>query len=154
MPSEILIRPATAADLEAVSELLRSARLVPIDDTAQFGDQYAVAAAVDGTIVGMAGYERYGTDILLRSVTVDEKWRSVGIGHRLSLDRLEHASVRGCTTAYLLTDTAAEYWKRHGFVQIDRSAAPAAISHSREWSAICPASAIAMRRHLPSCTAC
>lgn len=54
--SEILIRPATAADLEAVSELLHSARLAPIDNTARFGDQYAVAVAADGTIVGVGGY--------------------------------------------------------------------------------------------------
>jgi len=52
MPSEILIRPATVAVLEAVSELPRSARLVPIDDAAQLGDQYAVAVAADGTIFG------------------------------------------------------------------------------------------------------
>ncbi len=108
--SEILIRPATAADLEAVSELLHSARLVPIDNTARFGDQYAVAVAADGTIVGVGGYERYGTDILRRSVTVDENCRSAGIGQRLSLDRMADARQRGCTTAYLLTDTASEYW--------------------------------------------
>ncbi len=148
MPSTISIRPATTGDLEAVSELLRAVRLVPIDETAQFGDQYAVAAATDGAIVGVAGYERYGADALLRSVAVAEKWRSAGIGRRLALDRLADAKQRGCTTAYLLTDTAAAYWKRHGFVQIDRSAAPTDISRSREWSAACPVSATAMRKSL------
>lgn len=148
MSSEISVRPATVGDLEAVSELLCAARLVPIDDTAQFGDQYAVAATVDGAIVGVAGYERYGADILLRSVVIAEKWRSTGIGRRLALDRLADARRRGCTTAYLLTDTAAEYWKRHGFVQTDRAAAPPEISRSREWSSACPVSATAMRKSL------
>ena len=148
MSSAISIRPATIGDLEAVSELLRTARLVPIDDTAQFGDQYAVAAAADGTILGVAGYERYGADVLLRSVAVAEKWRSTGIGRRLAQNRLADATQRGCATAYLLTDTAAGYWKRHGFVQIDRSAAPVAISRSREWSSACPVSATAMRKSL------
>ena len=148
MNPTITIRPAAAGDLEAVSELLRAARLVPIDDTAQFGDQYAVAAAADGTILGVAGYERYGADVLLRSVAVAEKWRSEGIGRRLAQDRLADATQRGCATAYLLTDTAAEYWKRHGFVPMDRSEAPREVSRSREWSAACPVSATAMRKSL------
>jgi amino-acid N-acetyltransferase len=148
MSSTVSIRPATIGDLQAVSELLRTARLVPIDETAQFGDQYAVAATTDGAIVGVAGYERHGADVLLRSVAVSEKWRSAGIGRRLAEDRLADAIERGCATAYLLTDTAAGYWKRHGFVQIDRSAAPVDISRSREWISACPVSATAMRRLL------
>jgi hypothetical protein len=51
MLSETLISPATIADLEAMSGLLRSARLVPIDDMAQFVDQYAVAAAAERSSV-------------------------------------------------------------------------------------------------------
>ncbi len=148
MPPAISIRPATTDDLKAVSELLCAARLVPIDDTAQFGDQYAVAITSDGAIVGVAGYERYATDILLRSVAVAEARRSEGIGRRLTLDRLADARQRGCTAVYLLTDTAAEYWRRYGFVPIDRSAAPGGVSQSREWSSACPVSAIAMRKHL------
>jgi amino-acid N-acetyltransferase len=148
MPSAVSIRPAAIDDLEAVSALLRQARLVPIDDTAQFGDQYAVATTADGAIVGVAGYERYATGILLRSVAVAEERRSEGIGRRLALDRLADARRRGCRVAYLLTDTAAGYWKRHGFVVIDRSAAPGEISRSREWSSACPLSAIAMRMPL------
>jgi amino-acid N-acetyltransferase len=148
MESAISIRPATPGDLEAVSDLLLAARLVPIDETAQFGDQYAVAAAPDGAILGVAGYERYGEDILLRSVAVAEKWRSAGVGRRLTQDRLADARRRGCTTAYLLTDTAAGYWTRHGFAAIDRSAAPRDISRSREWSAACPIGATAMRKSL------
>lgn len=148
MPSNVSIRPASVDDLEAVSELLRAAHLVAIDGTAQFGDQYAVAVTDEGAIVGVAGYERYATNILLRSVAVDENWRSAGIGRRLTLNRIADAKQRGCTTAYLLTDTAAEYWKRHGFAQIDRSTAPADISRSREWSSACPVSATAMRKSL------
>jgi N-acetylglutamate synthase-like GNAT family acetyltransferase len=131
-----------------VSDLLHTARLVPIDDTAQFGDHYAVAATPEGAIVGEAGYERYAADILLRSVAVAEARRSEGIGRRLALDRLADARRRGCTAAFLLTDTAAEYWKRHGFVQIDRSASPAGIARSREWGSACPVSATAMRMSL------
>jgi amino-acid N-acetyltransferase len=140
----ISIRRAESGDCGAIAELLSASKLVSLDETAQFGPQYAVAVAADGTVVGVAGYERYGTDILLRSVVVAESWRSTGIGARLTADRLAHAKVQGCEAAYLLTDTAENYWERHGFSKIDRRVAPKAITRSHEWSAACPVSATAM----------
>ncbi len=144
----ISIRPAGSEDRGAIAELLSASKLVPLDDTAQFGPQYAVAVADDGTLVGVAGYERYGADILLRSVAVSESWRSTGVGARLTIDRLAHAKSQGCEAAYLLTDTARGYWERHGFSRIDRQLAPAAVTRSHEWSTACPVSATAMFRSL------
>ena len=146
----VRIRPATAGDLGPVSELLSAAGLVAIDETAQFGPQYAVAEDENGAVVGVAGYERYGDTILLRSVTVAETARSAGIGARLTEDRLEHACGGGCTKAFLLTDTARGYWERHGFEAIERSAAPDSIQSSSEWRHACPASATAMARRIGS----
>lgn len=144
----ISIRSATDDDRVAIGELLSGSKLVPLDQTAQFGPQYAVATTDDGVLVGVAGYERYGSEILLRSVAVAESWRSTGIGRQLTTDRLAHASSQGCKAAYLLTDTAIGYWERYGFSKIDRLAAPASITQSHEWSAACPASATAMFRRL------
>jgi len=129
--------------------LLAVANLVPIDDTAQFGPQYVVAEDRNGDIIGVAGYERYNGDVLLRSVAVTEQWRSAGIGAALTVDRLEHARNAGCSTAYMLTDTARLYWAKHGFEAIERSTAPIGITQSKEWSHACPQSAAAMRRRLP-----
>ena len=144
----IVIRAARAEDWDGVSALLAEAKLVGLDQTAQFGPQYAVALDSAGTIVGVAGYERYGADILLRSVAVTKGRRSAGIGAQLTEDRLAHARESGCSKAYLLTDTAAGYWVRQGFDVVERSSAPVAITTSREWSHACPASATAMRRKL------
>jgi amino-acid N-acetyltransferase len=147
-PVDIRIRDARLEDWADVTGLLTAAELVPLDETAQFGPQYAVAERAGGIIVGVAGYERYGTDILLRSVAVSTPHRFAGLGGRLTADRLAHARQAGCSAAYLLTDTARGYWERHGFSVIDRTAAPAAISRSVEWSHACPASATPMRRNL------
>ncbi len=146
--SGIRIRDARPEDLSIVAQLVVDARLVPIDDSAQFGPQYAVAEDSTGEVVGAAGYERYGADILLRSVVVAESRRSAGIGAALTEDRLTHARNAGCSSAYLLTDTAKAYWERHGFEAIVRSGAPAAIMQSQEWANACPASATAMRKNL------
>jgi N-acetylglutamate synthase-like GNAT family acetyltransferase len=115
------IRPAESGGRAAIVELLSASKLVPLDETAQFGPQYAVAVNGDGMLVGVAGYERYGTDILLRSVAVSGPWRSTGIGARLTADRIAHAKALGCGAAYLLTDTARGYWERHGFSMIAAS---------------------------------
>ncbi len=144
----ISIRPAESRDCDAIARLLSASKLVPLDETAQFGPQYVVAVTADGTLVGVAGYERYETDILLRSVVVAESWRSTGIGARLTADRIAHAKAHGCEAAYLLTDTARGYWERHGFLKIDRQTAPEAVTRSNEWSAACPLSATAMFRSL------
>lgn len=144
----ISIRPAESGDRAAIAELLSANKLVPLDETAQFGPQYAVAVNADGLLVGVAGYERYGSDILLRSVAVSEPRRSTGIGARLTADRLAHAKAQGCAAAYLLTETARGYWARHGFSQIDRDAAPEGVTRSHEWSAARPVSANAMFRSL------
>jgi N-acetylglutamate synthase-like GNAT family acetyltransferase len=96
-------------DHAAIAELLSASKLVPLDETAQFGPQYAVPINCDGIVVGVAGYEWYDTDILLRSVAVSEPWRSTGIGARLAANRLAHAKVQGCVAAYLLTDAARGY---------------------------------------------
>jgi N-acetylglutamate synthase-like GNAT family acetyltransferase len=146
MSADVRIRDARPEDWSAVSELLAAAGLVPLDETAQFGAQYAVAEAAHGILVRVAGYERYGDDILLRSVAVAESHRSTGIGARLTADRLAHAQAGGASAAYLLPDTANGYWRRHGFEPIERSAAPAAVAGSREWRHACPASATAMKR--------
>lgn len=144
----VSIRPAESGDRDAIAALLSATNLVALDETAQFGPQYAVAINADGILVGVAGYERHGSDILLRSVAVSERWRSTGIGARLTADRLAHAKSQGCESAYLLTDAARRYWERHGFSVMDRTAAPESITRSHEWSAACPVSATAMCRRL------
>jgi GNAT superfamily N-acetyltransferase len=97
-------------------ELLARAKLVALDPSAQFGPRYAVAEDPTGAIIGVAGYERYGADILLRSVAVLEVWRSRGVGRQITEDRLADAASKGCRTAYLLTDAAKAFWERYGVV--------------------------------------
>jgi amino-acid N-acetyltransferase len=154
LPSPFTIRPATAADLDAVSALLTAARLAPNALEAQFGAQFAVAEdPATGAVIGAAGVECYGDGSarvgLFRSAVVDAAWRGHGVGAALTEDRLawaEHASLRA---VYLLTETAAEYWPRFGFTRTARDAAPPALAASHEWRQGCPASAVAMALPLP-----
>jgi len=137
-------RPTTFEDQSAIDVLLRLSKLAQMDATSQFGDHYSVASSDDGTLVGVAGIEVYGTVGLLRSVAVDEHWRSKGIGRQLIAERLEWAAAKGITDLFLLTTDAAEYWTRYGFERINRSDAPPAVRQTSQWSGGCSATAIPM----------
>lgn len=138
------IRPATAADREAVEQLLEAAGL-PLDGLLeQFGGQYAVAEA-DGRVVAAEGIETHGSAGLLRSAVVAREWQGRGLGERLTRERLAWAREAGLAEVWLLTTTAAGYFPRFGFAVADRQVAPLAVRGSREFREACPASAVAMR---------
>jgi len=143
------IRSATASDLHAVTRLLEEAEL-PLDGLEdQWGSGYAVA--VEGSdLVGAAGIERYGRYGLLRSVVTAAGRRGQGVGEALVRNRLAWAGTEGLEAVYLLTTTAAGYFPRLGFERANRESLPLEIRESREFSSICPSSAVAMRCEVPA----
>lgn len=90
--------------------------------------------------------ERYGRFGLLRSVVVAAGARNRGVAELLIRDRLAWAGTEGLQEVYLLTTTAARYFTRLGFERVDRDTLPLEIRDSREFTILCPASAVAMRR--------
>ena len=138
------IRAAGAADRGGVCDLLTAARL-PLDGLSE-GLEHFLVAEENGRIVAAAGVEVYGDSVLLRSVVVSPEHRGAGMGGRLSDASLAMAQELGARHAYLLTDTAEAFFRRHGFEVIDRKEVPAAIRSSVEFAVACPASAIVMHR--------
>jgi arsenate reductase len=59
---------------------------------------------------------------------------------------LRRASDEGARHAWLLTTTAAGFFRRAGFQVAERSTAPATILSIRQAVSLCPASAILMTR--------
>jgi N-acetylglutamate synthase-like GNAT family acetyltransferase len=143
------IRSATSEDLSPVSRLLEEAQL-PLDGLEeQWGPGYAVAVE-GGNVVGAAGIERHGRFGLLRSVVTAPGERGRGIADSLVRNRLAWAGTEGLEGVYLLTTTAAEYFPRLGFERVERDSLPIEIRESREFSSVCPGSAVAMRCGLPT----
>ncbi len=139
------IRPASAADLDAVRRLLAAARL-PLDGLEdQFPAAYAVAEAA-GRLAGAAGMEAHGTCGLLRSVVVTPEARGTGLGKALVADRLAWARAAGLAEVYLLTTTAPDFFAALGFARLERAAAPPSIRASREFASVCPGTSVLMRR--------
>jgi N-acetylglutamate synthase-like GNAT family acetyltransferase len=142
------IRTATQADLDAVRRLVAEAGLPQDGLEDQFGSGYVVAIE-SGRLIGVAGVERYGRYGLLRSVATAADRRGRGVGNALVEDRVGWAERAGLESIYLLTTTAAGYFPKLGFVAVERAAVPVEIGASREFSSVCPSSAVVMRLALP-----
>jgi len=136
---------ALAADFDAVVELLRVASLPVAGVEDQFPHAYVLART--GTeVIGVAGLEVYADAGLLRSVAVQPGSRCRGLGQRLVEERLQTARARGLFSVYLLTTTAEAFFRRLGFVDMQRADAPAELAVSPELAFACPASALCLVR--------
>jgi arsenate reductase len=134
------LRPARAADLDAVGRLLGKCGLGTEGLVMQFPDGYAVVES-GGELIGAAGIEVYGEDGLLRSVAVKPEHQGTGAGALVVQDRIRWAAARHLRAVYLLTTGAVEFFERLCFNRIDRESAPEAIQASEQFRSACPASA-------------
>jgi amino-acid N-acetyltransferase len=99
-------------------------------------------------LVACGGLEIYGSDALLRSVAVSERYRNRRLGRELIARLCTLAADEDVQMLVLLTDTAEPYFRRLGFEAVPRTALPASVTVSAEFRGACPASAIAMRKSL------
>ena len=142
----VALRLAEGGDLDRVESLLEANGL-PYEDARTKPECFFLAR--DGeAVVGAGGLEAYGSDGLLRSVVVAEPYRGRGYGGALC-DALEaRARERGVGTLYLLTTTAAGFFRRRGYEAIDREAVPPTVRRTTEFADLCPDSATCMRLDL------
>lgn len=139
-------RPARSEDYAAVRALL-VAQSLPSEDVGASNEANRFhLAEQDGQIVGCAGLEMYGTDALLRSVAVAPSMRDSGLGRALVGIAERDAAAIGVQRLFLLTTTAADYFRRLGYQRCDRSAAPSLVQASAQFSGLCPASAVCMSK--------
>jgi amino-acid N-acetyltransferase len=131
---------------EEVKALLAAEKL-PVADLPETLDNFFVAIE-QGLTIGVAGLEVYEKMGLLRSVAVVTAKRDLGVAGKL-LEHIEATCKKnGIISIYLLTETAPRYFKKKGFVQIDRAEVPVEIQQSTEFSLVCPVSAIVMKKLL------
>jgi len=145
---ELTIRPAVAADREAIERLLRAADL-PTNGVAEILGQAPgdfVVAERARVLVGAAALEVAGRDALLRSVVVRADGRTTGVGRAMVTALLADADRRSFDGVYLLTTTAGDWFPRFGFTRVERSAVPRAIADTWEFKTGCAQTAVAMAR--------
>lgn len=144
LPISHRVTAATPADLPEIRALLAANGLSGdgLEDVAET----TLISRSRGRIIGCAALEVYGAAALLRSVAVDAGWQARGLGTELVEKAMRLAQSRQVSEMFLLTTTAAEYFERHGFARCARDDAPGAMQRSIEFTTLCPASAVTMRR--------
>ncbi|MGO8917320.1 MAG: arsenic resistance N-acetyltransferase ArsN2 [Stellaceae bacterium] len=137
-----------APALPRLAALLAEAGL-PSDDLAEPGRRFWCFRDAGGGAIGSGGLELYGTEALLRSVVVVAARRRSGLGRGIVARLLGEAGARGARRVFLLTTTAEAFFAALGFAVIERAAVPAVIAATREFTTLCPASAVCMTKALP-----
>ena len=142
----ITLQDSTTETLDYVESLL-DANDLPTDDLWKKPESFVIA--VDGSErVGIGGVETHGADGLLRSVVVTRAHRGQGHGTVLCDELEQRARASGVKQLYLLTTTAAAFFRQRGYEEIEREAAPARIRETTEFSELCPATATCLRKRL------
>jgi amino-acid N-acetyltransferase len=77
-----------------------------------------------------------------------ENFRCQGIAARLTNFIARYAVSHGIQKIYLLTMTAKDFFAKQGYLELDRSQAPAGIQATREFKDLCPDTAVCMCREL------
>ena len=145
MDPEAGIRAATTGDLQAAMRLLADAGL-PTDDVD--AGRLALVAVRDERVAGLIGLEQVGSLGLLRSLVIEPGSRARGLGKRLVVALENLAAGRGILELWLLTIDADRFFERFGYERQPRTAAPAAIVATREFSTLCPGDAVLMKKDL------
>jgi amino-acid N-acetyltransferase len=143
----ISYRQATEKDTAAIRSLLESQKLLVETVGTALTDFYL--AIQNEAIAGVAGFEYYGNDALLRSVAVPASLQKKQIGSHLVDWMLSLAKQKGVKSIVLLTTTAARFFARKGFIIIDRSSIQnEAIKKSNQFCGGCCSSAACMKLDL------
>lgn len=137
------LRNAVGSDTIQIRQLLEKVKL-PTESLDDGATTFYVAEE-NGTLAGIAGFEFYGDDALLRSVVVPPELQNRGIGDRIVNSMKSIAQERNLKRIILLTETAERFFRKKGFKVIDRSSINNdPMSQSSEFSFACPSTAVCM----------
>ncbi len=126
-------------DLPALEALLRADGL-PADDCSEQLDHFHAIYA-GNRLIAAGALEPAGDAALLRSIVVAPDSRGRGLGRELTRFLLARARNDGYRAVYLLSETAADFFTRLGFVAAARAEVPRAVAATRQFASLCPASA-------------
>ena len=120
---------------------------LPADDLDEQADCFV--GMFDGErLVAAGGLEDAGDYALLRSLVVHADFRGRGFGGALCRHLIERARTRRKTAVYLLTESAATYFKAFGFAAQARAQVPREIACTRQFASLCPDNAACLRLDL------
>lgn len=144
----MIYRDANLSDVKDIGILLESYEL-PASDFQNHIDNFVVAER-NGAIVGVGGFEMCENFGLLRSFAVVPGEKGRGIADQIFNLVKAKAIDSGINQFYLLTTTAEKYFNRFGFTICSRDNVPSSIKATKQFSELCPCSAVVMVLNLCS----
>lgn len=140
------ITPASP-DQEWIIKRLLADNDLPSQDVSCHLEHFHVAV-IRGEVVGAVGAELYGPVALLRSLVVSEPFRRQGVARQLYDCMESYTRARGVSALYLLTMSAAGFFRKIGFSEIGRETVPDKLKETQEFAVFCPSSATCMVKRL------
>ncbi|MFW9922832.1 MAG: arsenic resistance N-acetyltransferase ArsN2 [Candidatus Thorarchaeota archaeon] len=143
---DFVISPAKITELKQVLKLLKKVNLPTEGVEEHFKDFIVLKDTTESkfTIVGCVGLEIYKTYGLLRSLAIEPHLQSQGLGNALTDAILDYARSESLHKVFLLTTTAEKFFLKKGFMKIKREAFPEEVKKSKEFTTLCPESAVCM----------
>jgi len=141
-----MITPLKLEDKASAKQLLQENEL-PFEDIDEHLDHF-LKFEQESHLAGIIGMENCGNSGLLRSLVVSEAFRDQGIASQLVSSLEKYAIDGGFKSLFLLTTTAESYFGRKGYQQIKREEVPNEIQSTKEFSTLCPSSAVCMKKVL------
>ena len=124
-----------ARHADDVLRLALGAAQLPTDDLGGL-DQMFFSLYDDEGLIGFIGLEGNDADRLLRSLVVLPTRRGKGYG-RMLVERLEGVADGAVDRLHLLTSGSGEFFRRLGYADADRDAAPAFIAATAQFTSLC-----------------
>lgn len=121
---------------------------LPFNDIDEHLDTIIIAEEEEGEIVGLGAIEMYGKVGLFRSLVVKKSKRNNNYGKEILHYIEDYATSNGINELYLLAEHASNYFKRQKFEEVSRDRVPDEIKSTKQFSSLCPATAVVMRKYL------
>ena len=148
LPPTRIIRRAVEGDLEFIRALLAQNTLPDIE-LEKYIDTFLLIEE-HGELLGCGGIEIHDSYGLVRSVAIDPRFHSKGLGTIL-YDALElDARMFFLKGIYLFTNTAKEFFTKAGFTETSRAEIPQPLHASGEYADVCCTHAHVMKKQLCS----
>jgi amino-acid N-acetyltransferase len=96
--------------------------------------------------IGTVGLEIFEDCALLRSVSVVKEEQGKGYGKYINEEIEKYVREAGINCLYLLTTTAKGFFEKQGYCVISREEVPVSVKQTAEFSSLCPASAVKMKK--------
>lgn len=143
------LRSCQEDDRHSIIGLLE-AEALPTSDLHVLSLQDFLVVDEGNVMAGCVGAEVFEDLALLRSLVVSRAFRGQGLAKQLVSALEGRLSRRGVTDIWLLTTDADGYFRRHGYRPVTRDRVPARVRETKEFSTLCPESAVVMRKQLRS----